>query len=105
KSMRGSDPDAAVFWLGQMLEDGEDAEFIARRMVIFASEDVGNADPTALILAVAAFDALRVVGLPEAALNLAQAATYLASTVKSNASMMALEGARKDLAERGPQAV
>jgi putative ATPase len=103
KSMRGTDPDAAVFWLTQMLEAGEDPEFIARRMVIFASEDVGNADPTALVVAVAAFDALRVVGLPEAALNLAQAATYLASAVKSNASMVALGRARRDLADSGPQ--
>jgi putative ATPase len=103
KSMRGTDPDAAVFWLTQMLEAGEDPEFIARRMVIFASEDVGNADPMALVLAVAAFDALRVVGLPEASLNLAQAATYLASAVKSNASMVALGRAREDLARLGGQ--
>ena len=103
KSMRGSDPDAAVFWMAQMLEAGEDPEFIARRMVIFASEDVGNADPMALVVAVAAFDALRVVGLPEASLNLAQAATYLASAVKSNASMVALGRARADLAEAGQQ--
>jgi putative ATPase len=103
KSMRGSDPDAAVFWLAQMIEAGEDPEFIARRMVIFASEDVGNADPMALVVAVAAFDALRVVGLPEASLNLAQAATYLASAVKSNASTVALGRARADLAEAGQQ--
>ena len=103
KSMRGSDPDAAVFWLNQMLEGGEDPEFIARRMVIFASEDIGNADPMALVLAVAAFDALRVVGLPEAALNLAQGVTYLASAPKSNASMRALGAARQDLADVGPQ--
>jgi putative ATPase len=103
KSMRGSDPDAAVFWLAQMLEAGEDPEFIARRMVIFASEDVGNADPMALVVAVAAFDALRVVGLPEASLNLSQAATYLASAVKSNASMVALSRARTDLSEVGQQ--
>jgi putative ATPase len=103
KSMRGTDPDAAVFWLAQMLEAGEDPEFIARRMVIFASEDVGNADPMALVVAVAAFDALRVVGLPEASLNLAQAATYLASAAKSNASMVALGRARADLAEAGQQ--
>jgi putative ATPase len=101
KSMRGSDPDAAVFWLAQMLEAGEDPEFIARRMVILASEDIGNADPMALVVAVAAFDALRVVGLPEAALNLSQAATYLASAPKSNASTMALMKARQDLAGEG----
>jgi putative ATPase len=86
-----------------MLEGGEDPEFIARRMVIFASEDVGNADPMALVVAVAAFDALRVVGLPEAALNLSQAATYLASAPKSNASMVALSRARTDLGDSGPQ--
>jgi putative ATPase len=105
KSMRGTDPDAAVFWLNQMLEAGEDPEFVARRMVIFASEDVGNADPMALVLAVAAFDALRVVGLPEASLNLAQAATYLASAPKSNASKNALVRAREDLARAGQQSV
>jgi putative ATPase len=103
KSMRGSDPDAAVFWLTQMLEAGEDPEFIARRMVIFASEDVGNADPIALLVAVAAFDALRAVGLPEASLNLAQATTYLASALKSNASTVALGRAREDLARLGGQ--
>jgi putative ATPase len=105
KSMRGTDPDAAVFWLAQMLESGEDPEFIARRMVIFASEDVGNADPRALTVAVAAFDALRVVGLPEASLNLSQAAIYLAVAPKSNASMLALSGARAELMRSGAQAV
>ena len=105
KSMRGSDPDAAVFWLAQMLESGEDPEFIARRMVIFASEDVGNADPRGLMVAVAAFDALRVVGLPEAALNLSQAAVYLAVAPKSNSSTLALGRAREELTRRGAQAV
>ncbi|MEA2682456.1 MAG: putative ATPase [Chloroflexota bacterium] len=105
KSMRGSDPDAAVFWLAQMLESGEDPEFIARRMVIFASEDIGNADAQALVVAVAAFDALRVVGLPEASLNLSQAALYLAVAPKSNASMMALSRAREELNRHGAQAV
>jgi putative ATPase len=103
KSMRGSDPDAAVFWLAQMLEAGEDPEFIARRMIIFASEDIGNAAPMALVVAVAAFDALRVVGLPEASLNLSQAVAYLASAPKSNASMQAIVRARQDLNEVGPQ--
>ena len=103
KSMRGTDPDAAVFWLAQMLEAGEDPEFIARRMIIFASEDIGNAAPMALVVAVAAFDALRVVGLPEAALNLTQAAAYLASAPKSNATLGALGRARQDLADVGPQ--
>jgi putative ATPase len=105
KSMRGTDPDAAVFWLAQMLESGEDPEFIARRMVIFASEDVGNADPQAIVVAVAAFDALRVVGLPEASLSLSQAALYLASASKSNASMLAISRAREELTRHGAQAV
>ena len=97
KSLRGSDPDASVYWLARMLEAGEDPEFIARRMIILASEDVGNADPKALQIAVAAATALQYVGLPEAALNLAHAATYLASTPKSNASYMALKRAKSDV--------
>jgi putative ATPase len=97
KSLRGSDPDAAVYWLARMLEAGEDPEFIARRMIILASEDVGNADPKALQVAVAAAQALQFVGLPEASLNLAQAATYLATTPKSNASYMALRRAKQDV--------
>ena len=97
KSLRGSDPDAAVYWLARMLEAGDDPEFIARRMIILASEDVGNADPKALQVAVAAAQALQFVGLPEAALNLAHAATYLASTPKSNASYIALKNAREDV--------
>ena len=94
KSLRGSDPDAAVYWLARMLEAGEDPKFIVRRMIILASEDVGNADPKALQIAVAAATALQYVGLPEAALNLAHAAIYLASTPKSNASYMALKRAK-----------
>src|SRR5262249_34468998 len=86
KAMRGSDPDAAVFYLAAMLEGGEDARFVARRMVILASEDIGNADPRALLVAVAAAQAVEHVGLPEARLNLAQAAIYLARAPKSNAS-------------------
>ena len=86
KSMRGSDPDAAVYWLARMLEAGEDARFIARRMIIFASEDVGLADSGALTVAVAAAHALEHVGLPEAQLNLSQAAIYLATAPKSNRS-------------------
>ncbi|GAC1331242.1 MAG: AAA family ATPase [Candidatus Dormibacteria bacterium] len=105
KSMRGTDPDAAVFWLAQMIESGEDPEFVARRMVIFASEDIGNADPRALMLAVSAFDALRYVGLPEAMLNLSQAAIYLACAPKSNASMLAISRARDELQRRGAQPV
>ncbi|OGY23378.1 MAG: AAA family ATPase [Candidatus Woykebacteria bacterium RBG_13_40_15] len=97
KSMRGSDPDAAIYWLARLLEAGEDPEFIVRRMVILASEDVGNADPKALQIAVSAAQALQFVGLPEAALNLAQAVTYLATTPKSNASYVALNRARKDV--------
>ena len=84
KSLRGSDPDAAVFYLAKMLAAGEDPRFIARRMVILASEDVGNADPQALLVATAAAEAVERIGLPEAGLNLAQAATYLATAPKSN---------------------
>lgn len=94
KSMRGSDPDAAVYWLARMLEAGEDARFIVRRMVIFASEDVGMADPTALTIAVAAAQALEHVGLPEAQLNLSQAAVHLATAPKSNRSALAIWNAR-----------
>lgn len=87
KSMRGSDPDAALYYLGKMLYAGEDPEFLARRMVTFASEDVGNADPQALMVAVAAAQALQFVGIPEAQLNLAQAAIYLATAPKSNSTL------------------
>ncbi len=101
KSMRGSDPDAAVYYLAAMLESGEDARFISRRMVILASEDIGNADPRALLVAVAAAQALEHVGLPEARLNLAQAAIYLARAPKSNASYTAINEASKDVREGG----
>jgi putative ATPase len=101
KSMRGSDPDAAVYYLAAMLEGGEDARFIARRMVILASEDIGNADPQALVVAVAAAQAVEHVGLPEAQLNLAQAAIYLALAPKSNAVIVAIGEARKDVREHG----
>ena len=101
KSMRGGDADAAVYYLAAMLEAGEDPRFIARRMVILASEDVGNADPQALVVAVAAAHALEHVGLPEAQLNLAQAAIYLARAPKSNASAVAIWEARKDVREHG----
>jgi len=90
KSLRGSDPDAAVYWLAVMLEGGEDPLFIARRMLIFASEDVGNADPHAMMLAVSGFQAVHSVGMPEASIVLAQMATFLASAPKSNASYMTL---------------
>ena len=101
KSMRGSDPDASVYYLAAMLEAGEDPRFIARRMVILASEDVGNADPNALVVAVAAAQALEHVGLPEAQLNLAQAAIYLARAPKSNASALAIWEARQDVRNHG----
>jgi putative ATPase len=98
KSMRGSDPDAAIYWLARMLEAGEDPRFIARRMVIFASEDVGMADPQALVVATAAAHALELVGLPEAQLNLAQAVIHLATAPKSNRSALAIWNARSDIA-------
>jgi len=97
KSMRGSDPDAATYWLARMLEAGEDPRFIARRMVILASEDVGMADPSALSVAVAAAAALDLVGLPEAQLNLAQAAIHLALSPKSDAVARAIWSARADV--------
>ena len=97
KSMRGSDPQAAIHWLARMLEAGEDARFIARRMIIFASEDVGMADPQALVIAVAASQALDHVGLPEAQLSLAQAAIHLSTAPKSNRSALAIWNARTDV--------
>jgi putative ATPase len=101
KSTRGSDPDASLLYLAGMLEGGEDPRFIARRMVILASEDIGNADPRALQVAVAAAHAVEHVGLPEAALNLAQAAVYLALAPKSNASYEAIGRAREWVREHG----
>src|SRR3954449_4861118 len=101
KSIRGSDPDAAVYYLAAMLEGGEDARFIARRMIVHASEDIGNADPRALLVAVAAAQAVEHVGLPEARLNLSQAAIYLARAPKSNASYVALREAQNDVREHG----
>jgi len=97
KSMRGSDPQAAVYYLARMLEAGEDARFVARRMMIFASEDVGLADPTGLMIAVAAAQALEHVGLPEAQLNLAHAAIHLATAPKSNRAALAIWNARSDV--------
>src|SRR5262245_49061772 len=99
KSLRGSDPDAALYWMARMLEGGEDPRFIARRLVIFASEDVGNADPFGLVLANAAWDAVEKVGLPECRINLAHCVCYLATAQKSNASYMAGELAAKDVKE------
>jgi len=101
KSMRGSDPNAAVYYLAAMLEGGEDARFVARRMIVLASEDIGNADPRALLVAVAAAQAVEHVGLPEARLNLAQAAIYLAQAPKSNASYIAIKEAAADVRELG----
>ena len=105
KSLRDSDPDGALYWLARMLEGGEDPKFIARRMVIFASEDISNADPLALVLAVAAFQAVESVGLPEAQINLAHVTTYLATRQKDNASYVGLLEALKDAREHGNLAV
>lgn len=100
KSMRGSDPDAAVYWLARMLAAGEDPKFVARRLVIQAAEDVGNADPMALVVATAAAQAVQFVGMPEAQIPLAEATIYLACAPKSNASYVAINRANKDVAER-----
>ncbi len=97
KSMRGSDPHAAIYWLAKMLEAGEDPRFIVRRMIIFASEDIGNADPRALTIAVSAFHAVDFVGMPEARIPLAHAVTYLATAPKSNASYLAIDKALSDV--------
>lgn len=101
KSIRGSDPNAAVYWLARMIEGGEDPKFIARRMVILASEDIGHANPNALLMATAVFNAVEVIGYPECSINLAQAATYLAASPKSNASYMSLLKAQKAVREYG----
>jgi putative ATPase len=100
KSIRGSDPDAGVYWLARMLEAGEDARFIARRLIILASEDVGMADPMALLVATAAAHAVEHVGLPEAQLNLSQAVIHLATAPKSNRAALAIWNARTDVRER-----
>jgi putative ATPase len=102
KSLRGSDPDAAVYWLMRMLEAGEDPLFVARRLVVFAAEDVGNAEPQALALAVAARDAVHFVGMPEGRIPLAQAATFLACCPKSNAAYRAMLAAGEDVRRTGP---
>src|SRR5215216_3600701 len=102
KSIRGSDPDAALFWLARMIEAGEDPRFIARRMVVHASEDIGMADPTALLVATAAASAVQLIGLPEARLNLAEAAIYLARAPKSNSVIQALGRATEDAATSDP---
>lgn len=102
KSMRGSDPDAAVYWLARMIHAGEDPRFIARRMVIHAAEDVGMADPTALLIATAAAQAVEFVGLPEAQIPMTQAALYIATAPKSNAVVTAMHRANDDVAARRP---
>jgi putative ATPase len=99
KSMRGSDPDAALYWLAKMIYAGEDPRFIARRIIICASEDVGNADPQALVVAAAALQSVEFVGMPEARIPLAQAAVYVAAAPKSNAAYLGIEGAIKDVEE------
>ncbi len=101
KSMRASDADAAVYWLARMLESGEDVRFVARRIVIFASEDVGNAEPMGLVVAQAAADAVHFVGMPEAVLSLTQATTFLALAPKSNTALTAYAAARKDIKRYG----
>ena len=105
KSLRGSDPDAALFWLAKMLDAGEDAKFIARRMLIFASEDIGNADTYAITLAVSVFDAVERIGMPECRINLAQGVSYLACAAKSNASYMAIKQAETDIKRGVPRTV
>jgi putative ATPase len=101
KSMRGSDPNAAVYWLARMIEGGEDVKFIARRMVIFASEDIGNANPNALLLATNTFQAVNLIGYPESRIILSQCAVYLATSPKSNASYMAIESAISEVRTKG----
>ncbi|MDZ7318296.1 MAG: replication-associated recombination protein A [candidate division KSB1 bacterium] len=105
KSIRGSDPDAAVYWMARMLAGGEDPKFIARRLIILAAEDIGNAHPQALAIATAAFTAVDYVGMPEAQIILAQAATYLASVPKSNAAYLAINAAMADVQQSPPEPV
>ena len=105
KSMRGSDPNAAVYWLARMIQGGEDPKFIARRMLILASEDIGNANPTALVMANNCFQAVNVIGYPECELTLSQTAIYLASSPKSNASYKALQNAKSMASEKGALSV
>lgn len=101
KSIRGSDPQAAVYWMARMLHGGEDPKFIARRMIILASEDIGNANPNALLIATACFQAIDVIGMPEARIILSQTATYLASSAKSNAAYMAINEAMQEVNNSG----
>ncbi|MFT6709129.1 MAG: putative ATPase, partial [Flavobacteriales bacterium] len=101
KSIRGSDPNAAVYWLARMIEGGEDVKFIARRLIISASEDIGLANPNALLLATTSFQAATTVGLPEARIILSQCAVYLATSPKSNASYMAINMAQMEVRQTG----
>ena len=101
KSMRGSDPNGAVYWLARMIEGGEDVKFIARRMLIFASEDIGNANPNALLLATNTFEAVNMIGYPEGRIILSQCAVYLATSVKSNAAYMAINEALSAVKQHG----
>ena len=101
KSMRGSDPNATVYWLARMIEGGEDPVFIARRMLIFASEDIGNSNPNALLLANACFEAVTKIGYPECRITLSQCAVYLASSVKSNSTYVALGNAQQAVRQTG----
>ena len=105
KSVRGSDPDAAVYWLAVMLEGGEKPEFIARRLIILASEDIGNADPQGLTIATAGFQAVHMIGMPEASIILSQVTTYLAAAPKSNASYMAVNSAKRKVSQEGTPGV
>lgn len=105
KSIRGSDPNAAVYWLARMIEGGEDVKFIARRLVILASEDIGNANPNALLLATNCFEAVKIIGYPEARIILSQCVTYLASSPKSNAAYMAINQAQSLVREKGDLSV
>lgn len=105
KSVRGSDPNAALYWLARMIEAGEDPKFIARRLIILASEDIGNADPQALVIATSAFTAVTYIGMPEGRIVLAHATTYLASAPKSNASYVAIEKALEDARNRPMESV
>jgi putative ATPase len=105
KSIRGSDPNAAVYWLARMIEGGEDVKFIARRLVILASEDIGNANPNALLLATNCFEAVKIIGYPEARIILSQCVTYLASSAKSNAAYMAINKAQELVREKGDLSV
>ncbi len=105
KSIRGSDPNAAIYWLARMIEGGEDVKFIARRLLILASEDIGNANPTALVMATSTFQAVSMIGYPESRIILAQCVTYLACSPKSNASYMAINKAQAEVSRSGDLSV